>query len=101
MSQAAATHLRAMSAQLALAQFALAILALAIVAPRPARADVLFYSLPGDSGLAVTLEGTTGVNPGGTVTYTHPKFGKIHFDRASVDIRRVPTLQSQFSKQLN
>jgi Protein of unknown function (DUF1570) len=67
----------------------------------PARADVLFYTLPGKSGLTVALQGDTGVNPGGTVTYTHPKFGKIHFDRASVDIRKVPTVQSQFTKQLN
>jgi hypothetical protein len=73
----------------------------ALAVPLSARADILFYTLPGDSGLAVTLEGATGVNPGGTVTYTHPKFGKIHFDRASIDIRKVPTLPSQFSKQLN
>src|SRR5262245_52728707 len=65
------------------------------------RADVLFYTLPGKSGLTVTLQGATGVNPGGTVTYTHPKFGKIHFDRESIDIHKVPTVQSQFNKQLN
>ena len=41
------------------------------------------------------------MNPGGTVTYTHPKFGKIHFDRASVDIRKVPALTAQFTRQLN
>ncbi len=74
--------------------------AAALFAPAT-RADVLFYTLPGKSGLAVTLEGSTGVNPGGTVTYTHPKFGKIHFDGASVDIRKVPTLTSQFTRQLN
>jgi hypothetical protein len=80
---------------------AAAIVASVILSPCAVRADILFYTLPGDSGLAVTLEGSTGVNPGGTVTYTHPKFGKIHLDRASVDIRRVPTLTSQFQKQLN
>ena len=91
-------HLPFRVAPLRIAIFVL--LALAAVGA-PARGDVLFYTLPGNSGLTVTLEGATGVNPGGTVTYTHPKFGKIHFDGESIDIRKVPTLQSQFTKLLN
>jgi hypothetical protein len=80
---------------------AVVVLLAIVVDVAPARADVLFYTLPGKSGLTVTLQGATGVNPGGTVTYTHPKFGKIHFDRESIDIHKVPTVQSQFTKQLN
>lgn len=64
-----------------------------------AKADVLFYNLPG-SNLALALEGATTINPGGTVTYQHPKFGTIHFSLDSVEIKRVPTIRSQFAKQI-
>jgi hypothetical protein len=78
---------------------ALCVLALVAIASA-AQADVLFYTLPTKKPIVVTLQGDTGVNPGGTVTFTHSKFGKIHFDRENVDIRRVPTLKAQFSKQI-
>src|SRR5262245_29558464 len=56
----------------------------------PARGDVVFYRLPTRSGTVVTLEGTTTVNPGGTVTFQHPRFGKVYFDLASVEIKKAP-----------
>jgi hypothetical protein len=66
-----------------------------------ARADIVFYTLPTRSrSLVVTLEGTTTANPGGTVTFNHHKFGKIHFDLESVEIRKAPSLTSQFGRQL-
>jgi hypothetical protein len=65
-----------------------------------ARADVIFYRLPTEKASVVTLEGTATVNPGGTVTYSHPRFGKIHFDIASTEIRKAPSIQSQFSRVL-
>jgi hypothetical protein len=77
-----------------------ALLALACLSHQPARADVLFYRLPTTSGDVVALEGSTTVNPGATVTYQHPRFGKIYFDLASTDIHKVPTIQSQFGKVL-
>ncbi len=74
-------------------------LIVAISTSGAARADILFYTLP--SGKArVVLQGSAGINPGGTATFSHPKFGKIHFDVDDVDIRKVPTLQSQFTKVL-
>jgi hypothetical protein len=48
----------------------------------------------------VILEGSATVNPGGTVTFNHHKFGKIHFDLESCDIRKAPSLTSQFGRQL-
>lgn len=68
--------------------------------PSSARADVLFYRLPTDGGEIVTLEGNTTVNPGGTVTYQHPRFGKIHFDLASTEIKKAPSILTQFTRLL-
>jgi hypothetical protein len=65
---------------------------------RPAFGDVLFYRLPTTSGAVVTLEGTTTVNPGGTVTFSHPRFGKIHFDLESTEIKKAPSIQTQFAR---
>src|SRR5262245_20787765 len=66
----------------------------------PSRADVVLYRLPTSRGDTVILEGSTTVNPGGTVTFTHARFGKIHFDLESVEIKKAPTLQTQFNRQL-
>jgi hypothetical protein len=65
-----------------------------------ASADVIFYRLPTKSGTVVSLQGAVTVNPGGTVTFSHPKFGKIHFDLESTEIRKAATLQSQFNRVL-
>jgi hypothetical protein len=73
---------------------------LAAAACFPARADVVFYRLPTKSGSVVVLEGSATVNPGGTVSFNHSKFGKIHFDIENVEIRKAPTLTSQFGRQL-
>jgi hypothetical protein len=74
--------------------------AMAIGWSTPAAADVVFYRLPTARGTVVTLEGTTTVNPGGSVTYQHARFGKIYLDLASTEIRKAPPIQSQFNRQL-
>ncbi|MEX2174081.1 MAG: DUF1570 domain-containing protein [Pirellulaceae bacterium] len=66
----------------------------------PARADILFYTLPGGRA-TIALQGSASGNPGGTSTFTHPKFGRIHFDSKSVDIRKIPTMQTQFTRLLS
>ncbi|HEX5102732.1 MAG TPA: hypothetical protein VFV87_02915, partial [Pirellulaceae bacterium] len=80
-------------------------IALALVifgfAASPAAADVVFYRLPTSSGSVVVLEGSATVNPGGTVTFSHNRFGKIHFDLENTEIRKAPTVREQFSRQLN
>src|SRR6267142_848541 len=65
-----------------------------------ARGDVVFYRLPTRGGGVVTLEGTTTVNPGGTVTFQHSRFGKVYFDLASVEIKKAPPLTAQFNRML-
>ena len=73
---------------------------LVAIAGNQALADVVFYRLPTKSGTIVTLEGSATVNPGGTVTFHHHRFGKIHFDVKDTEIRKAPSLTSQFSRQL-
>lgn len=41
-----------------------------------ARADIVEYQIPGTSAV-VKLQGKQVANPGRTITYTHPKFGKL------------------------
>jgi hypothetical protein len=65
-----------------------------------ARGDVVFYRLPTRGGTVVTLEGTTTVNPGGTVTFQHPRYGQVHFDLESVDIRKALSLPAQLARVL-
>jgi hypothetical protein len=64
-----------------------------------AQADILIYRLPG-SRLGIILQGETTVNPGKTVTLTHPNFGKFFFGLDEVKIHRVPTTHSIFTKML-
>src|SRR5262245_14708355 len=80
--------------------FRFILLAVCLVVPCAASADVVFYRLPTVSSSVVMLEGTTTVNPGGTVTFTHSRFGKIHFDLANTEIRKAPTVSAQFSRVL-
>lgn len=68
---------------------------------RPALGDIVLYTLPG-SGLTVVLQGKTTVHAGNTVTFTHPKLGTMYFknDGDGTTIKKVPTIQEQFAKQL-
>jgi hypothetical protein len=74
-------------------------LVLALVASQ-ASADVVFYRLPTKKGSVVILQGSATVNPGGTVTFSHPRYGKIHFDIENTEIRKAPTVREQFGRQL-
>lgn len=65
-----------------------------------AQGDIVLYRLPTASGPVVMLEGTTTVNPGGTVTYSHPRYGRVYFDLDSIEIKKALTLQAQFNRQL-
>ena len=48
----------------------------------------------------VMLEGSTTVNPGGTVTFNIREFGKIHFDLDSVEIHKAPSLPASSTGML-
>ena len=69
------------------------------IGPTMARGDIVFYQL--GSGMTVVLQGKTKVHSGGTVTFTHPKLGTMYFKlEAGTEVKKVPTLQEQFMKQL-
>ncbi len=67
--------------------------------PPQARGDVLVYKLPG-SNLGMVLQGSTNVNAGGSVTFSHPRFGNIYFKLTDVDIHKVPTMHQRFTKEV-
>jgi len=73
--------------------------ALTASSPFTVRADLLLYTVPGSSS-QVVLQGTSKVNPGKTVSFTHAKFGGLVFAMDEVDIREAPTLGQQFNKQV-
>ena len=84
-----------------MSRFVLSIaLAIAAACSVGARADIIFYTVPG-AGLTMTLQGRTSVNPGGTVTFTHPKFGRLYFDLRNVEIHKVDSLDRYFKSKLN
>ncbi len=66
----------------------------------PARADFVEYRLPG-TDLVILLQGSARVNPGATVSLTHPKFGALYFALNDVRVTQVPTSYSLFDRKLN
>lgn len=78
----------------------LLVLALGPALTSRAYADIVFYRLPGSGG-SVALEGEITVNPGGTATFKHSRFRRsIYFDLASIDIKKAPSLEVQFNRQM-
>ncbi|MBI2477961.1 MAG: DUF1570 domain-containing protein [Planctomycetia bacterium] len=67
--------------------------------PGTVRADLVLYRIPGLSSV-VALQGTTTVNPGGSVTYKHPEFGTLYFDVEDAKIHRVPTTSATFYRRV-
>jgi hypothetical protein len=63
------------------------------------QADLLIYRLPG-TRVGMILQGEITVNPGRTVTLSHPNFGQFHFGLDEVIFHEVPTTNSIFSKML-
>jgi len=63
-------------------------------------ADVVIYRLPSAGGPVVVLEGAATINPGSTVTFSHPRYGRLYFDKDSVEIRKGPTLVARFAREL-
>jgi hypothetical protein len=65
-----------------------------------ARADIVFYRVP-NSGLRMALQGRTAVNPGGTVTFVHPRFGTLYFDLKDVEIHKLDSLTDIYRRKIN
>ncbi len=70
-----------------------------IAASGSARADVLIYDAPTIPPLKVTLQGKVQVNPGKTVSFTHP-LGTLYFGLDEVSYYEVPTVSEQFDRRL-
>ncbi len=78
----------------------IAILLLLGLLPAVARGDIILYRVPGIAKVVV-LEGKAVVNQGATVTYTHPRLGKLYFDLKDTRIHEVPASDSLYQRQLN
>jgi hypothetical protein len=64
---------------------------------RNAQADYAIYQIPGtDAGLL--LEGETNYNPGGTVTFRHPR-GSLYFNARDLQVIKTPTRQTIFRRK--
>ncbi len=71
------------------------LLVLAGVFVEDCRADLLKYSVPGTT-LVMTLQGKTRVNPGRTVTFSHPKFGRMYIRLEDI-VGRIHEIPSTFA----
>ncbi|WDQ18824.1 DUF1570 domain-containing protein [Rhodopirellula sp. P2] len=64
---------------------------------RTVQADYAIYQIPGtDAGLL--LEGKTNYNPGGTVTFRHPR-GSLYFNARDLKVIQTPTRQTIFQRK--
>jgi hypothetical protein len=64
-----------------------------------AHADIVLYTVPG-SGLTFVLQGSLSANPGRTVTFRHPKFGKLYFALEDVQKFELPSTLSMAQTRL-
>lgn len=65
-----------------------------------ARADIVEYQIPRTTAV-VKLQGKQNANPGRTITYTHPKFGKLILGLEDVQkIHTVPPMIDIFNRKL-
>jgi hypothetical protein len=73
--------------------------------PLAARADVIFYKLPGAGGtLKLALQGKVTVNPGRTVTYQHPTIKEpLYFDLDpnTIEIKKTLTPAQEYNKLMS
>ena len=63
----------------------------------PAQAELVMCMIPGTQ-LVVSLQGTTKVHPGGTLTFRHSRFGNLVFSINDVRIFDVPSNDVLFRK---
>lgn len=79
--------------------FACAWLAFLISLGSSARADIVLYRIP-NTQLAFVLQGTASANPGGTMTFRHPKYGTLYFALEDVKRYEVPSTQAIAERKL-
>src|SRR5260221_1357664 len=54
-----------------------------------------------DGDTKIMLPGTTQVQPGGKLSYTHPNGATVHFNLEDVKRIKAPTNKEEFNKRLN
>ena len=64
----------------------------------PAQAELVFCMIPG-TRLVVSMQGTTKVHAGGTVTFRHSRFGNLIFSVTDLRIFDVPTNDVLFRRK--
>ncbi len=75
--------------------------AMIAVSTATASADIVFYQVPG-LPIVVRLQGKATVNPGRTISYRHPKFGRLTLGMSSRETRivRAPTNAALFTRRI-
>lgn len=64
------------------------------------RGDFLIYKIPG-TATSFILQGKIQVNPGGTVTFTHPALSQqLYFSLQTVEVKKVATTQQEFNRKV-
>lgn len=79
--------------------FLMLVTGLALNIPAAVWGDIVYYRLPG-TNKEIILQGAVTPNSGGSMTFQHPKLGKMYFSIKETEFQKVPTLPQQFSKQL-
>ncbi len=76
-------------------------LAFVVALTSNALGDIVFYQVPG-LPIVVRLQGKATVNPGRTISYRHPKFGKLTLGMKSRETRivRAPTNAALFTRRM-
>ena len=73
---------------------------LVCVACTEVHGDFVMYKIPG-TRVTFALQGKVQVNPGGTVTFTHPALSQqLYFSLKTVEIKRVQTTQQEFNRKV-
>jgi hypothetical protein len=73
--------------------------ALVVLSASAVRADILLYPLPGTNA-AFALQGRVSVNPGGTLTFRHPRFGNLFFGLDKVSYYKAPSTREIAARRL-
>ncbi len=62
-------------------------------------ADIVLYQLPG-TPLIFVLQGSASANPGGTLTFRHPKFGTLHLGLRDMRKYELPTTNAMALRRI-
>ncbi len=64
-----------------------------------ANADIVLYRIPG-TGLAFKLQGKVSTNPGGTVTFRHPRYGTLYLALKDITKYELPSTKALANEKI-